>query len=68
MSLKSFHIVFLTVCVLLMLFLADWCFLNYRRHGGTSELIWGALALVAAAGLIGYGRFFLKKLKHISYL
>lgn len=68
MSLKAFHIVFVTVCVLLMFVLADWCFLNYRRDGGAADLVWGALALVAAAGLIGYGRFFLKKLKHISYL
>jgi len=68
MSLKAFHLVFVSLSVLLMLVLAGWCFGNYRQDGGTANLVWGALALVAAAGLVVYGRIFLKKLKHISYL
>lgn len=68
MSLKAFHIVFVSLSVLLMLVLAGWCFGNYRQDGGAANLVWGGLALVAAAGLVVYGRIFLKKLKHISYL
>ena len=68
MSLKAFHLVFVSVSVLLMLCLAAWCFGNYRREGAAPDLVWGLVSLVAAAGLVVYGKFFLKKLKHISYL
>ena len=68
MSLKAFHIVFVSVSVLLMLGLAGWCFVNYRNGGTVNDLVWAAVSLVVAAGLVVYGRFFLKKLKHISYL
>ena len=68
MSLKAFHLVFVTASVLLMLGLTAWCFGNYRRSDSSMDLVWAALALVSAAVLLVYGRYFLKKLKHISYL
>lgn len=68
MSLKAFHLVFVSASVLLMLVLAAWCFGNYRQEGGPSNLLWGSVSLAAAAALVVYGRIFLKKLKHISYL
>lgn len=68
MSLKAFHLVFVTASVLLMLGLAAWCFGNYSRSGASMDLVWGAVALSSAAALLVYGRYFLRKLKHISYL
>ena len=68
MSLKAFHLVFVSLSVLLMLGLTAWCFGNYRRDGGALDLVWAALSLAVAAGLVVYGKFFLKKLKNISYL
>lgn len=68
MSLKAFHIVFISVSVMLLLFLAGWCFSNSRQGGGTMDLVWGSLSLVTAAALAVYGQRFLKRLKHISFL
>ncbi len=68
MSLKAFHLVFVTASVLLMLGLTAWCFGNYRRSDASMDLVWGAVALASAGALLVYGRYFLRKLKHISYL
>lgn len=68
MSLKAFHIVFVAASVLLMLGLAGWSFGEYRATGSSLNLLWSALSVGAAAGLLVYGRYFLRKLKHISFL
>lgn len=68
MSLKAFHIVFVTASVLLLLVLAGWCVGNYRADGSAVHLVWAALSLVTSAGLLVYGKVFLRKFKHISYL
>jgi steroid 5-alpha reductase family enzyme len=68
MSLKAFHLVFVSASVLLMLGLTAWCLGNYRRSDSSMDLVWSAAALASAAALLVYGRFFLRKLKHISYL
>ena len=68
MSLKAFHVVFLAASIILMLTLSVWCFMDYRDGGTTQELVWSGVALAAAIGLILYTRYFLKKLRHISYL
>jgi len=68
MSLKAFHIVFITASVLLALGFAAWSFVRYSSEHQASDLIFGAGSAVAAVGLVFYGRYFLKKLKNISYL
>ena len=68
MSLKAFHIVFIISSVSLMLGLAGWAFGEYRESGSGDYLVGSILSVVAAVGLLAYGAYFLKKLKHISYL
>jgi len=68
MSLKAFHIVFVATSVLLMLGLAGYSFREYRTSGSDMALLWAGLAILAAGGLLVYGRYFLRKLKHISFL
>jgi hypothetical protein len=68
MSLKAFHVVFVTASVLLMLVLAGWCFGNYRADGASSQLVWTGACLAATIVLLVYGRYFLRKFKDISYL
>jgi hypothetical protein len=69
MSLKAFHIVFIVASLLLCLGFAGWAFDNYFESGrAVSDLIYGVAALVAAGALLVYGKYFLRKLKHISYL
>lgn len=68
MSLKAFHVVFVTVTVLMAFAVAAWCLHAFQVSGSRSDLWLGVGAAVAGAGLLVYGRYFLKKLKHISYL
>lgn len=68
MSLKAFHIVFVTASVLLAFGLAAWAFVNYAEAHRPIDLAAGIGSTVAGLGLLAYGRYFLKKLKGISYL
>ena len=69
MSLKAFHLVFIIASILLAAGFSAWLLVNYFSHtGGVSYLVAGVASALASAGLIGYEIFFLKKLKHISYL
>ena len=68
MSLKSFHLVFLIASVLLSLFLALFCFDQFEQTRDRSQLMWSVVSGLAALTLVVYGRYFLRKLKHISYL
>ena len=69
MSLKAFHIIFVLVTTLLFLFVGIWSLGQYRQVDGTGfnlvcTIANFALFLVTPV----YGYFFLKKLKHISFL
>jgi hypothetical protein len=69
MSLKTVHLVFVTAALLMTAFFGAWAWRTYASPEGTQgDLIYGVLSIVAFAGLLIYGRYFLKKLKHISYL
>jgi hypothetical protein len=68
MSLKAFHIFFVTVSVLVAFGFSVWGFLKYADQRHVQDLCWGALGLAAGVGLICYGKYMLKKLKDISYL
>lgn len=61
MSLKAFHLIFVTLLTALAFGCATWAFL-----AGNS--FWGAAGIVAGIAVIIYGVYFLKKLKRISYL
>ena len=68
MSLKAIHLVFITASIVLAIGLSVWGFTQYDQSKSTVDLSYGIGSIGAAAGLILYGRYFLKKLKHISYL
>jgi hypothetical protein len=68
MSLKTLHIVFITAAILLVLGFAAWSFHNYSISKAKGDLFWGILSAVSTIGLVWYGKYFLKKLKNISYL
>jgi hypothetical protein len=68
MSLKAFHVVFIFASILLAFGFAVWSLMNFSDGGRTSDLIYGVASALAGVGLIAYGVYVLKKLKHISYL
>ena len=69
MSLKAFHIVFVTASTLLAFGFGAWAFWQFFGEGRTlANLVMGTTSIAAGVVLIVYGMYFLKKLKHISYL
>lgn len=68
MSLKAFHLVFIVASIFLMTGFSAWGGACWRETGDTVDLFWCLLGGMGVAGLVMYGRHFLKKLKHISYL
>jgi len=69
MSLKALHLVFITAATLLSFGFAAWCFRAYATgEMARLGLILGVAFLAAGLGLIVYGRYFLKKLKNVSFL
>jgi hypothetical protein len=69
MSLKMFHLVFISAAVLLAIGCGIWELRDYwSADGQGSDLVFGLCSLAAAAGLIVYERYFLKKLRKVSYL
>jgi len=69
MSLKAFHVVFIVASILLAVGFATWSFVNYfSSHGGVWYLVAGVGSALAAIALVFYEKYFLKKLKNVSYL
>ncbi len=68
MSLKAFHILFITVSVALSFWFGWFELSRYTDSKAAMDLWFGVGSLVTGAGLIAYGIYFLKKLKNISYL
>ena len=61
MSLKEFHIVFITASVLLLLGFAAWGLIQYRELQGALYAAAAVLSSVAAFGLMMYEVYFIKK-------
>lgn len=68
MSLKAFHLVFITAATLLAFGFGVWLALNYFSYGGVMNLVYALLSFAAGGGLIVYERYFLKKTKNVGYL
>jgi peptidoglycan biosynthesis protein MviN/MurJ (putative lipid II flippase) len=69
MSLKAFHVVFITAACALAFGCAVWGFKNFfSPEGRPLDLAFGIGSFIAGVALIVYERYFLKKLKDVSYL
>lgn len=64
MSLKGFHVVFVTASVLLAFGFALWCF-EAQPEPGTGRLVAGAVSVLVGLGLVGYEAWFLKKMRSL---
>jgi len=61
MSLKAFHLIFVTLLTALSFGGAAWAFQS-------GSALWGAAGIAAGILVVIYGIYFLRKLKHVSYL
>lgn len=61
MSLKAFHLVFVTLLTLLLVGCAAWAVQS-------GNVFWGAVSAIIGLLVVVYGVYFLKKLKKVSYL
>lgn len=68
MSLKSFHIVFVSVSLLLTLGFGLWAVRDYQVAGDRTSLYMGIGSFLVMVVLAVYGVWFLKKLKGFSYI
>ena len=68
MSLKAFHVIFITAASLLAFGFGAWMLRAYSADGVKSDLAYGVVSLAVGLGLLVYEGFFLKKLRNVSYL
>lgn len=69
MSLKAFHLIFITASSALAFGFCVWELRTYwSADGHLGDLLFGLGSLLAGVGLIVYERYFLKKMKDVSYL
>lgn len=68
MSLKAFHLVFVTALSSLTFGCAIWKFKAFANEHLNSDLAWAIVSLLAGVAVLIYGKYFLKKLKNVSFL
>lgn len=68
MSLKFFHLFFISVVMLFLIGFGVWATRRYMEQHETDMLMTGIGAFAAAAVLTLYGCWFIKKLKGVSYI
>ena len=64
MSLKAFHLVFISRSTLVVFWFGAWTFIETSGN----FTVYGFLSLLSGVGLIVYGVKFLKKFRDVSYL
>ncbi len=68
MSLKAFHIFFIIVSTLLAVAFGVWALDDFGRSANRVHLALGVVSFIGSGVLVWYGIWFLRKLKHVSYL
>ncbi len=68
MSLKTFHIFFIVVSMLLCIGVGVWATLDFAQSGNGTHLALGVGSFIGSLLLAWYGVWFLRKLKGFGYL
>lgn len=65
MSLRAFHLFFITLSVVLAAFAAAWSIGEYRTVHDAAYVVGGALSIVSGIGLALYGAAFQRKTRQL---
>lgn len=68
MSLKAFHLFFVTLCVAFLAFLTWFQVTAFQKSETSMDLILAIVAGVATVALVVYLPWFLRKLRNVSYV
>jgi len=68
MSLKAFHLFFISVSVLLSFGIGGWGIQSYLTDSNDVGILVGLFFILLGVGLIIYEMRFIRKFKHVSYL
>ena len=68
MSLRGFHLFFISVSIVCAFGFAAWCLKQYSSQLATSDMVSAVISSVAGVGLIVYGVKVRKKLKNVGTL
>jgi len=65
MSLRTFHIGFVTISSLLMIYMAVWAYVMWDYYADLAYISYLVFSIISLIGLIIYGRYFITKYKNI---
>ena len=65
MSLRTFHLLFIALSVVLTAFVAAWAAGQYRVDHQSGDVVAAAVSLAAGAGLAAYGAAFQRKMRRV---
>ena len=65
MSLRTFHLLFIALSVILPAFVAAWAAGQYRVDHQSGYVVAAAASLTAGAGLAAYGAAFQRKMRRV---
>ena len=68
MSLKAFHVIFVSICTLFALSFGVWAVRDYNATGQQMSLLLAVGSLTATPVMFVYGRWFVRKLRNVSYI
>jgi hypothetical protein len=68
MSLKALHVIFVAVATVLTAVFGWWAWNQFQAGLGSGYLVSAVVSVLAGVSLVVYGRWFLKKLKDVSFL
>lgn len=68
MSLKAFHVLFITASIVLATGFGIWAIRDFTRSAEPGSIVAGVLSLIGAAALLWYGRWVLRKLEGVGWL
>lgn len=67
MSIRGFHIIFITISTMLFIGMALWVFMLSGMESGMAKYGFGGGAIAIALALVIYGFYFYKKIKNLTY-